>query len=105
MKILIVGEDRESSDFLRDALRLLDLEIHLLSLELLQKNALEDLDVDLLILNLTEINPENKDGLSEILKNLKNLELPVISFINQSHSLLRSRLLHSGILQVLDLPY
>jgi nitrogen-specific signal transduction histidine kinase len=105
IKILIAGEDRESSDFLRDAIRPLDLEIHLLSLELLQINTLQEVDFDLLILNLTDIIPENQDRLSEILKNLDIIEIPVISFINQSYSQLRSQLLHSGILQVLELPY
>jgi len=105
MKILIVGEDRESSDFLRDALRSLDLEIQLLSLNILRKNNFSDIDIDLLILNLTELRPENQRHLPEILKKIENTDFPAISFISQTSSQLRTELLNAGILQVLDLPY
>ncbi|UCF63393.1 MAG: hypothetical protein JSW33_12630 [bacterium] len=105
MKILIVGEDRESSDFLRDALRSLDVEIQLLSLDILRKNNFGNKDIDLVILNLADLKPENQQHLSEILEKIGKTDFPAISFINQNLSKLRSQLLNAGILQVLDLPY
>ena len=104
-KILIVGEDRESSDFLRDSLRSLDLEIQLLSLETFRKNDFDEINVDLLILNLTSPDLGIQKNLSDILKKIENTDIPAISFINHSLSSLRPRLLNAGILQVLELPY
>ncbi len=105
MKIIIAGEDRESSTYIRDSLVESGLDIQLINFDILKKKNLRTNPQNLLILNFSNLNLLSREEIKGVVQAAKNYTPSIVTFIKQNGPQLLYSLKEEGLENIAELPF